>query len=779
MKKKIITVLTLLMLSIIGITGFGINVKAECIGSVDLIEETKMTENVLYQHYQMLSSPNQQTTKQIREVYTYTMKPSQYAKLATWTYSNPDKYQLKTLVEIAKDYEKNHPGWIVLGGVNAEGYYNGELTNAFVQDGDVIRKDVSAESFKKLIGFKDDGTYVIKQVPTSSQTPLLKINNESFVVSRVNALPEDGGISVITKDLAETLDLSGYSVIEATYSLYRKSTQFPDPRKTHSGSFYGIFLKGKVNSLVNLSTLSSSDCSNRRFYLVTKRQDVAGKLTQDQEIKIQFDYTDEFKDVTSMTGYMYRFVIDGKSIPTSYVETNDFGERISYNDSYCTTTGKQRCGIGFKKDGSIVLLTSNTKKEGPSGYEVGEMFVELGCENAYQFDGGGSVTFLKRAENGELKMLNTPGDGAPRSIMSGLFIVAPDPRLSQSNRETTASTIILTPKSADLIEGVTNLKVTINEKEYTMQDGKVVINGLQENTTYVANVQYDYQGTTYNATMNVTTKAYDPGVDINPTSKGFNVGLRQSDENLITSKVTIRVEEQEYVIENSEGKLTSYEITGLFKDDSYRISYTYEVTIKESGEKYTRSVEEKTYRTLSYDIPEITEFSLKKRTGNKATVNYTIEDVDGLITKMYLVYNVEKVELEIDSNKYQIEELDMNKVNTFKLVVEYETPDGKTKEIESEELTLGEEHVHEWVEATCTAPKTCKTCGATEGEALGHDWKEATTEAPKTCTRCGATEGEKLPTEKPKKNCKKTSLISILVSLTVLAGCLVIRKKHN
>lgn len=377
MKKKIITVLTLLMLSIIGITGFGINVKAECIGSVDLIEETKMTENVLYQHYQMLSSPNQQTTKQIREVYTYTMKPSQYAKLATWTYSNPDKYQLKTLVEIAKDYEKNHPGWIVLGGVNAEGYYNGELTNAFVQDGDVIRKDVSAESFKKLIGFKDDGTYVIKQVPTSSQTPLLKINNESFVVSRVNALPEDGGISVITKDLAETLDLSGYSVIEATYSLYRKSTQFPDPRKTHSGSFYGIFLKGKVNSLVNLSTLSSSDCSNRRFYLVTKRQDVAGKLTQDQEIKIQFDYTDEFKDVTSMTGYMYRFVIDGKSIPTSYVEANDFGERISYNDSYCTTTGKQRCGIGFKKDGSIVLLTSNTKKEGPSGYEVGECLLNL------------------------------------------------------------------------------------------------------------------------------------------------------------------------------------------------------------------------------------------------------------------------------------------------------------------------------------------------------------------------------------------------------------------
>ena len=92
------------------------------------------------------------------------------------------------------------------------------------------------------------------------------------------------------------------------------------------------------------------------------------------------------------------------------------------------------------------------------------------------------------------------------------------------------------------------------------------------------------------------------------------------------------------------------------------------------------------------------------------------------------------------------------------------------------ETTKGCEHAFQ--EATCTAPKTCKICGATEGEALGHDWKDATTEAPKTCTRCGTTEGEKLPTEKPKKNCKKTSLISILVSLTVLAGCLVIRKKH-
>lgn len=56
--------------------------------------------------------------------------------------------------------------------------------------------------------------------------------------------------------------------------------------------------------------------------------------------------------------------------------------------------------------------------------------------------------------------------------------------------------------------------------------------------------------------------------------------------------------------------------------------------------------------------------------------------------------------------------------------------------------TEGEPLGHDWDEATCETPKTCKRCGVTEGVALGHEWKPATIEAPKTCSNCGATEGE-------------------------------------
>lgn len=55
-----------------------------------------------------------------------------------------------------------------------------------------------------------------------------------------------------------------------------------------------------------------------------------------------------------------------------------------------------------------------------------------------------------------------------------------------------------------------------------------------------------------------------------------------------------------------------------------------------------------------------------------------------------------------------------------------------------------ETHSHSWVDATCTTPKTCYTCGEVSGFALGHQWVDATYDAPKTCSVCGVEEGEKL-----------------------------------
>lgn len=46
-------------------------------------------------------------------------------------------------------------------------------------------------------------------------------------------------------------------------------------------------------------------------------------------------------------------------------------------------------------------------------------------------------------------------------------------------------------------------------------------------------------------------------------------------------------------------------------------------------------------------------------------------------------------------------------------------------------------HEHIWEEATCTAPKTCADCGATEGEALGHVAETWTVVKEPTCSEEG------------------------------------------
>ena len=56
--------------------------------------------------------------------------------------------------------------------------------------------------------------------------------------------------------------------------------------------------------------------------------------------------------------------------------------------------------------------------------------------------------------------------------------------------------------------------------------------------------------------------------------------------------------------------------------------------------------------------------------------------------------------------------------------------------------TEGEPLEHEWLDATCTLPRTCEVCGTTEGEPLGHDWLAATCQSPMKCRICGETQGE-------------------------------------
>ena len=731
--------------------------------------------------------------------YLQTQANSENVKIVSWSYRNAEKWQMNGVSEIARNFEEHNPGWIVVGGTNADFFNinsNGQMLNTAMENGELINPDPNYSNpwWRGILGFTKDNE-LITGIPSVTNYYNLHVYTEKTMKNETKTIQVAGvnpgtlsetGITVITKDSGSFYDLTGYTVMEGKYDLVRR---------TDLNSFY---LKGTITKVregnakekpFDVREINGVNDYVQEFYLVAKDGSL-DQLSIGDYIKCQKDYTGKYAEVYNSASYWWKILDEGTVMFEGHSDPKKREEIIKkygqgYSDLSYVTCTKARCLFGVKADGSYVMTCiSGSTSSGMTLSEAAYFMKEIGCVNAWDFDGGGSATIIARNDEGKIYTVNTPsdaGDGTERRVGNAILMVVRDSGFKVNNSKSTPSTVTLERKAGEEYSKMTNISITINNKEYKLTDDQTTceIVGLAENTKYYATVKYTSEGENYTTTLPIVTNKYYHGVDIVPTSDGFNFNIWRTDEILYTSKIIAKIEDKEYVIDNADGKLETYRVKGLFKDDTYRISFTYTVTNSETGESFERTEAEKEYHTLSYSLPEITDFNLKKRAGNKVVANYTIEDEDGLVTSAYIMHNGEKVKVEVADGKYTFSDIDVESSrHSFKLVVEYETPDGKPQKVESEELTLGEEHVHEWVEATCTAPKTCKTCGATEGEALGHDWKDATTEAPKTCTRCGATEGEKLPTEKPKKNCKKTSLISILVSLTVLAGCLVIRKKH-
>ncbi len=91
-------------------------------------------------------------------------------------------------------------------------------------------------------------------------------------------------------------------------------------------------------------------------------------------------------------------------------------------------------------------------------------------------------------------------------------------------------------------------------------------------------------------------------------------------------------------------------------------------------------------------------------------------------------------------------------------IVTYCTNEFCNAVISRETITIPATGNHSWSDATCTAPKTCSVCGATEGNALAHTEVVDAAVAP-TCTETGLTEG---------KHCSVCN--TVLVAQTVVAA---------
>jgi len=105
--------------------------------------------------------------------------------------------------------------------------------------------------------------------------------------------------------------------------------------------------------------------------------------------------------------------------------------------------------------------------------------------------------------------------------------------------------------------------------------------------------------------------------------------------------------------------------------------------------------------------------------------------------------NSQRVEIEVSGNQAnQTQQTNQSSQSTSQEQSTQTNTGNNTQENKPEDVCKTEGH--DYAEATCTSPKTCKVCGETEGEPLPHDYADATCTSAKKCKNCGATEGSPL-----------------------------------
>ena len=484
-------------------------------------------------------------------------------KPVVWSVGTGEGFKATNLDKTVQDYEAKHPGYIVVGAVNGDFFDNssggtGEPTNFHVQEGDVLRAAAPGASYRGVLGFGEtnkDHVAVFGQKRDSKMS--LELLDEygkttkALTVEGTNVAPSASGITVYTKKLSSTVDLSGYTVYEGSYIEYRD----------YSG---GYFLKGSIKGVASVSSLSSVDAG--KFYVATKDQTFGAN----QPVKVEYNLAGELAGIENAVGFIYQVLKDGQP---QYAKTT-----TSNNDNalFINTT-HPRTLVGFKKDGSVVLMVIDGRGgvsenlEGASLFQCGELLRLAGCVEGYNLDGGGSSTLMARI-NGKLTLINDPSDarqtgqpwGQLRSTGNAILLVMKDPKLAIS--EPVGNTITL-KKVGNVVEGtLQNVKIKVDSKEYPMTGDSVTVTGLKPNMEYV--VSYSYEIVNKDGTIEkgsshsykLTTEDYEfPELKSFEEDKKENGTLtlkyRIGDDSGVVKKVYIKNGDVETIAEGLSGKV--------------------------------------------------------------------------------------------------------------------------------------------------------------------------------------------------------------------------------
>ena len=590
--------------------------------------------------------------------------------------------------ELAKAFEAEHPGWLVLGGVNGDFFHiddNCEPCSTFMQEGEFFKSNQLY--FEGCLGFFEDGRFIYGTADTSNCEYLERLNAEGKYdiideIKVVDKAPSETGISLLTrfalttapyKDVSTvgtfSYDLTGYKIVKVEYSTERLD------RETKR-----VYVKGVVKEIVNnVSSLTLNDAESLS-YLVAKDSSL-DSLAVGDNVRCQAELKGSWVGVTNITG-VYGHILNNGVIQ----------DHAGNGDDY-VTANKNRTVMGFKADGTPVLMTIDLKSFGATYLECAEYLQRVGCVNGYLFDGGGSSLMFVRNSNNEFEIVNVPSDGSERRDANAVLLVMKDPgfNVTTSSVGPFSASINLKVTNNEAFKDVSNIKVTVNGETKDYTEG-VTFKNLDEKTTYNVKVNYDIKvdgkvkaGQVVGSFTTGTISNVNPGLKVVSSTKNtitVSRDLTLPNASMI-SNVIVHIGDSTFNM-GTKGELVC---DGLIDDTEYSIYFTYDVVDSETGKSVNVSTIDSAikYSTLSYNPPVIEQFILSDDTKNGLSITYKYTDSDRVVTKAYIsVDGVETLVLKGRNLTVDVD-FDKNKSHTIKLVLEY-AKDDKSFVVESETI---------------------------------------------------------------------------------------------
>ena len=572
-------------------------------------EINKLPYGVVHTRDLGLTTKANKTTNYAQQVNVLTVPSLTGVKIVSWANTNNHIWTLTSVRKLAKDYEAKHPGYTVIAAINGDFFDiggNGNLkfqtTGAVVADGHFY-KTTSGNT----VGFTNDGsklTLIGNKKIERTEAMVLAVYDENdnivseFDVLTLNGEPQDNGASVY------------FGVYNSDHQYVPQTVPQVDGATIFTVGAADKALPNNANDFYGIGTIDSNDTATLQkgqFSIVSKNAEINAALKVGKKIRIQYEYTGAYANITAATGGGV-CVLKNSEAPSN-IET-------ALPDTH------PRTGIGVKEDGTIVMAVidgrqSDKGMNGVGGAEMSSVMKNYGCTEAYNLDGGGSST-LCILEKGELVVKNSPSDGWERSDSNCLLVVAKDPEYEVTTKDVVdrSLTVCVNVKNNN---GHTfdKLYASINGVEVEVVDGCASFSRLTALTKYTVKVYYknDKGAPLYALNdFSVSTSAIPykfRGVDIKEDDSSYSIELDYTDRgnatNLATAKLTVNgkeytLQDGKVVVQKSDVGQYITEMTLTFTN--IIVDGTEEITLVNPHSKLIAMMEELS-QTLKDFIDEI------------------------------------------------------------------------------------------------------------------------------------------------------------------------------